>query len=103
MAAKREEKAPGGRRPVAFALRSRVVSFDGGTVRVLGGEWITHGPHVEHVRSDPAFRVLEVDEEELARAQAAYDRKVAALREEAAELGLVVFREGEVDPAKTRR
>lgn len=91
-------------RTVAFVMKARSVYLDGGLVQLLGGEFVTHPQHVERVKSDPAFRLVEVGSAaELAELQADYAAEVARVRAAAAELGLVVFRDGEVDPPKKRR
>lgn len=91
-------------RTVALVLRSRSVYLDGGLCRLLGGEWVTHPQHVERVKSDPAFRLIEVESPaELEQLQAVHAASLAELRAAATELGYVVFRDGEVDPPKRPR
>lgn len=97
-----ELRPPPPKRAVAFCKQSRAVVLDGQHIRVLGGEFITHPPHVEAVRSDDGFRILEVDDEELAELMDAHAREVEHLRERAAELGFVVYRDGEQPPRPRR-
>ena len=97
-----EESTPR-RRQVALCLRSCVVSLEGGPIRLLGGEWITHEPHVVVVREAPGFRLFEVTDEELPQFQQEHAEEVKRLREQAAQLGLALYRDGEVQPPKRRR
>lgn len=97
----REEPAPW--RTVALALRARTVHVGSAAVRVLGGELVTEPDRVAALRGDDAFQLIPVHsarELELMRLRLAQVHE--DIRRRAAEVGLVVYRDGEVEPPKAR-
>ncbi|MDB4930536.1 MAG: hypothetical protein JWM10_3020 [Myxococcaceae bacterium] len=90
-------------RDVAVCVRATSCYFGGALVKLLGGEWVEERERVEVVRGDTSFRVFPVESpEHLAELRADYQRELARVRRDAAALGFVLFRDGEIDPARRR-
>jgi hypothetical protein len=90
-------------RTVAVAMKARTLYLGGQRTDVLGGEFITHPEHVADVRRDPGFRLVEVESPaHLEELRQAYAFEVDRVRRRAAELGLVVYRDGEVTPPRRK-
>lgn len=98
-----EAPRPPAWRTVALVKKSRTVSFSSGAVKLLGGELVTEPDRVASLRGDDAFQFIEVESRDhLAWLQEGLVRRQTQIREAAAELGLVVFRDGEVTPPRAR-
>lgn len=90
-------------RRVALCQKAVQVYFGGALVRVLGGELITEVDRVAVLVGDPAFRLFEVESAaDIDAIRHGYAREVEELRAAAAALGLVVYRDGEVEPPRRR-
>ncbi|MFO0610791.1 MAG: hypothetical protein U0324_46950 [Polyangiales bacterium] len=90
-------------RRAAFARRASKVYTRGGLLQVLGGEILDDPALVPTLAGDDNFMIIEVESpEHLVYLREGYARDVARLREAAADLGLVVFRDGEVEPPRRR-
>lgn len=101
----RGEGAPDAGRDVAFCYRTCQVYLDGGLHRVLGGEVLEHHRHVDQVRNDTAhFRLIRLQApDHLERIRKEWRDEFDEMKKRAAELGLVVYRDGEVAPPKHAR
>lgn len=90
-------------RTVAFVVKSLVVAFHDTSTRLLGGELVTEPRRVEALRGNDGVEFLEVPESAVEELRQTHAQAVENLREHAAKLGFVVFRDGEIDPVKARR
>jgi hypothetical protein len=91
-------------RTVAFARRcTKVYNPRGGLQTVLGGEILDDPVLVATLKGDAAFEFHDVTfRDELDELRTRYEQAVEALRKDAATLGLVVYRDGEVEPPRRR-
>lgn len=91
-------------RTVAFARRAVTLPLGGGTMRVLGGEWITEPADVATLRGmDDAFDFVAVDgPAHLAEVQARVEADVAHATSVLRDLGRVVLRDGAPLPKRPR-
>lgn len=90
-------------RTVAFARKSTKVYTRGGLLRVLGGEILDDPALVATLAGDDTFMLIDVEgPEHLVYLRERHEQEVARLREHAAELGLVVYRDGEAEPPRRR-
>lgn len=92
-------------RRVAICTKTCAVALGAGVQRIYGGDWIIEPSHVAVIEHDVEhFRMLDFPSAAaMTTARASFDAHVADLRRRAADIGLVLFRDGEVDPPKRRR
>jgi hypothetical protein len=93
---------PPRRRLVAFVKRACTIVLGGGMQRLLGGEWITDSEACARLRGGDGLEFLELSTEELADRQREVDAEIQRHTRALADLGRVVYRDGEVTPPKRR-
>lgn len=88
-------------RYIALCIKSCTIAFVLGNNKVLGGEWIREQEHVRVIMRDPSFRLFPVESsDQIDEIIASHTAAVAQVTRAAAELGMVVYQDGAMIPAR---
>ncbi len=88
-------------RRIGLCLETCSIAFIHGSNKVLGGDWITSIEHTRVIEQDPHFRMYDATSpEHMAEIVADHAVEVEKLKRRAKDLGMAVYQDGSMVPAR---